>query len=154
MSYSESDRGMKGADPIDRLRHAQRRLFHFITYHRSPNGKSGCSCLLSCPVVVEYFPYFSIMKEHVMLKKPTIGSSRRVRQHLGGWLIVLHVLAGAGCAAGYARLDHLDWEQSRLIDLTHSFGADTIVWPTEQDFRLVLQQAGDTSGGYDYASNC
>jgi kynurenine formamidase len=99
-------------------------------------------------------PDFSITKEHVMLKKkPTIGSSRRVRQHLGGWLIVLHMLAGAGCAAGYARLDHLDWEQSRLIDLTHSFGADTIVWPTEQDFRLVLQQAGETPGGYYYASN-
>jgi kynurenine formamidase len=89
----------------------------------------------------------------MLKKKPTIGSSRRVRQHLGGWLIVLHMLAGAGCAAGYARLDHLDWEQSRLIDLTHSFGADTIVWPTEQDFRLVLQQAGETPGGYYYASN-
>jgi len=49
--------------------------------------------------------------------------------------------------------DRLAWEQSRLIDLTHSFGADTIVWPTEQDFRLVLQQAGETPGGYYYASN-
>jgi len=67
--------------------------------------------------------------------------------------VVLCMLAGAGCAAGHARLDPLAWEQSQLIDLTHSFAADTIVWPTEQDFRLVLQQAGETPGGYYYASN-
>jgi kynurenine formamidase len=66
---------------------------------------------------------------------------------------VLCVLSGAGCAAGHSRLDRLAWEQSQLIDLTHSFGADTIVWPTEQDFRLILQQAGETPGGYYYASN-
>jgi kynurenine formamidase len=67
--------------------------------------------------------------------------------------VLLCVLAGAGCVAGHSRLDRPAWEQSRLIDLTHSFGADTIVWPTEQDFRLVLQQAGVTPGGYYYASN-
>ena len=70
-----------------------------------------------------------------------------------GWLILLSVLAGTGCVAGRPQLDRPGWEQSRLIDLTHSFGADTIVWPTEQDFRLVLQQAGETPGGYYYASN-
>jgi len=76
-----------------------------------------------------------------------------VLQQLTGGLIVLYVLAGAGCAAGHSRFDRLAWEQSRLIDLTHSFEADTIVWPTEQDFRLVLQQAGETPDGYYYASN-
>lgn len=70
-----------------------------------------------------------------------------------GWLMLLCVLAGTGCVAGHPRLDRPGWEQSRLIDLTHSFGADTIVWPTEQNFRLVLQQAGETPGGYYYASN-
>jgi kynurenine formamidase len=74
-------------------------------------------------------------------------------RQLVGWLIVLCLLAGAGCAAGHARLDHLALDQSRFVDLTHSFGADTIVWPTEQDFRLVPQQAGETTGGYYYASN-
>jgi len=82
-----------------------------------------------------------------MLKKPTSGVLEPMRQQLVGWVIVIYVLTGAGCAAGHSRHDRLAWEQSRLIDLTHSFGADTIVWPTEQDFRLVLQQAGDTSGG-------
>ena len=88
-----------------------------------------------------------------MLKEPTNSSWMCVGHQLAGGLIVLCVLAGAGCAAGHSRLDRLAWEQSQLIDLTHSFGADTIVWPTEQDFRLVLQQAGETPGGYYYASN-
>ena len=88
-----------------------------------------------------------------MSEEPTNSSWVRAMQQLAGWLIVLCLLVAVGCAAGHPRLDRLAWEQSRLIDLTHSFGADTIVWPTEQDFRLVLQQAGETPGGYYYASN-
>jgi kynurenine formamidase len=44
-------------------------------------------------------------------------------------------------------------DQSRLIDLTHAFETDTIVWPTEHDFRLVVQEEGERPGGYYYASN-
>jgi len=88
-----------------------------------------------------------------MLKGPTNYLWVRGRNQVGGWLVVLCVLAGAGCVAGHSRLDRPAWEQSRLIDLTHAFGSDTVVWPTEQDFRLVLQQAGETPGGYYYASN-
>jgi kynurenine formamidase len=88
-----------------------------------------------------------------MLKEPTNCSWMCVGPQQVGWLVVLCVLFGAGCVAGHSRFDRPVWEQSRLIDLTHSFGADTIVWPTEQDFRLVLQQAGETPGGYYYASN-
>jgi kynurenine formamidase len=88
-----------------------------------------------------------------MVKKPTISSRLSVPHQIFSWFAVLCILAGAGCAAGHSRLDRLAWEQSRFIDLTHSFGADTIVWPTEQDFRLVLQQAGEAPGGYYYASN-
>jgi kynurenine formamidase len=65
----------------------------------------------------------------------------------------LSLAASAGCGAGIAQLDHVDWEKARLVDLTHSFGTETIVWPTEQDFRLMVQQAGDTPGGYYYSSN-
>lgn len=75
-----------------------------------------------------------------------------VKECMNG-LVVLGLLAGVGCIAGPPRLDHLALEQSRLIDLTHAFGADTIVWPTEHDFRLVVQQEGETPGGYYYASN-
>lgn len=80
-----------------------------------------------------------------MVKPPT--------RTMGALTVALCVAASVGCAAGIAQLDRVDWEKSQLVDLTHSFGADTIVWPTEQDFRLVVQQAGGTPGGYYYSSN-
>lgn len=88
-----------------------------------------------------------------MLNESTNRSWVYVGHRVGGWLVLLCVLAGAGCVAGNSQRDRIAWEQSRFIDLTHALGADTIVWPTEQDFRLVLQQAGETPGGYYYASN-
>lgn len=63
------------------------------------------------------------------------------------------VLTTVGCVAGHPWLHGHDVERARLVDLTHSFGSDTIVWPTEQDFRLVAQQEGETPGGYYYTSN-
>ena len=88
-----------------------------------------------------------------MMKESMNYSWMCVSHQVAGWLAVLCLLTGAGCAAGPSRLDRLAWEQSRLIDLTHAFGADTIVWPTEQNFQLVVQQAGEMPGGYYYASN-
>ena len=88
-----------------------------------------------------------------MLKRLMSGSGACLRQQLIGWVVLLCLLTGTACTTEKSRLDRLVREQPRLIDLTHSFEADTIVWPTEQDFRLVLQQAGETAGGYYYASN-
>ena len=88
-----------------------------------------------------------------MLNESTNRSWVYVGHRVVCWLVLLGVLAGVGCAGGHSQRDRIVWEQSRLIDLTHSFGVDTIVWPTEQDFRLVLQQAGETPSGYYYASN-
>jgi kynurenine formamidase len=67
-------------------------------------------------------------------------------------IAVLSLVVNAGCVA-VRQHNHFVWEQSRIVDLTHSFGSDTIVWPTEQDFKLVVQHAEDTAGGYYYASN-
>ncbi len=69
-----------------------------------------------------------------------------------GWVAGLCLAGLAGCA-GYPVHDRPVREEFRLIDLTHAFGADTIMWPTEQDFRLVVQSEGETPGGYYYASN-
>lgn len=63
------------------------------------------------------------------------------------------LLMTAGCNVSQPRPDHPTLEHSWLIDLTHVFGADTIVWPTEHDFLLVVQHEGETPGGYYYASN-
>jgi kynurenine formamidase len=67
-------------------------------------------------------------------------------------IAALYLFTSAGCAVDRQR-NHFVWEQSRVVDLTHSFGSDTIVWPTEQDFKLVVQHAEDTLGGYYYSSN-
>ena len=43
--------------------------------------------------------------------------------------------------------------QRTLVDLTHSFGADTIYWPTEEGFVLERGPAGPTPGGYYYEAH-
>lgn len=68
------------------------------------------------------------------------------------WIAALGLVVSLGCASDRSR-SHIAWEQSRIVDLTHSFGSDTIVWPTEQNFKLIVQHAEDTPGGYYYASN-
>jgi kynurenine formamidase len=67
-------------------------------------------------------------------------------------IAVLGLVASLGCASDRSQ-NHIVWEQSQIVDLTHSFGSSTIVWPTEQDFKLIVQHAEDTAGGYYYASN-
>ncbi len=67
-------------------------------------------------------------------------------------IAALYLFTSAGCAVDRQH-SGVVWEQSRIVDLTHSFGSDTVVWPTEQDFKLIVQHAEDTEGGYYYASN-
>src|SRR6185312_3245211 len=55
-------------------------------------------------------------------------------------IAVLGQVFSLGCVSDRLR-NHILWEQSRIVDLTHSFESNTIVWPTEQDFRLVVQHA-------------
>ena len=73
--------------------------------------------------------------------------------YMSGMLVAaLCLISTMGCVADRQHGQFV-WEHSQIIDLTHSFGADTIVWPTEQDFKLIAQHAEDTPGGYYYASN-
>ena len=67
-------------------------------------------------------------------------------------ITALCFISSIGCVAN-PQHGQFAWEQSRIVDLTHSFGAETIVWPTEQDFKLIVQHAEHTAGGYYYASN-
>lgn len=67
-------------------------------------------------------------------------------------IVALGLVMGFGCASDHPR-NHMAWEQTRIIDLTHSFASDTIVWPTERDFKLVVQHAEHTELGYYYSSN-
>jgi kynurenine formamidase len=44
-------------------------------------------------------------------------------------------------------------DDAKLVDLTYTFGSDTIYWPTEEGFRLETEHAGLTPQGYYYAAN-
>jgi kynurenine formamidase len=46
-----------------------------------------------------------------------------------------------------------DLASDRLVDLSHSFNAGTIYWPTAQRFRLIEVADGITEGGWHYAAN-
>lgn len=41
----------------------------------------------------------------------------------------------------------------RLVDLTHSFNAETIYWPTEKGFQFQVGDNGPNPKGYYYAAN-
>src|SRR5215217_2650793 len=72
---------------------------------------------------------------------------------LVGRLVIFGALVSAGCAGGHAPTSQLAWDHAWFFDLTHAFEADTVVWPTEQDFKLIPQHAEEMAGGYFYASN-
>ena len=44
-------------------------------------------------------------------------------------------------------------QSSSIIDLTHSFDAETIYWPTADGFELTVDARGTTEGGYYYEAN-
>jgi kynurenine formamidase len=58
-------------------------------------------------------------------------------------------LLAAACAAGSGATPF----EGALIDLTHSFDAETVYWPTEEGFVLERGFAGRTPAGYWYEAN-
>ena len=44
------------------------------------------------------------------------------------------------------------FEHFDIVDLTHAFDADTIYWPTENDFRHTESFSGNTEGGWYYSA--
>jgi kynurenine formamidase len=53
-----------------------------------------------------------------------------------------------------AAAQQIDLSTSRIIDLTHSFNAETIYWPTSPStFQLDQLSHGHTDGGYFYSAN-
>ncbi|MGH0036233.1 MAG: cyclase family protein [Myxococcota bacterium] len=70
---------------------------------------------------------------------------------LGGALAVVGVAAVLARAAGS---EPLDLRSHTLVDLTHSYGADTLYWPTSPShFELTSLHEGPTEAGYYYAAN-
>jgi len=70
---------------------------------------------------------------------------------MGGVFSAL-LLFSTGCASP-SRPILADLPPNAIIDLTHSFGSDTIYWPTEEGFVLEKGPAGKTAKGYYYSAN-
>jgi kynurenine formamidase len=65
-----------------------------------------------------------------------------------GWLL-LSGLLGSPCADA----QDIDLSRYRLVDLTHSYNAETVYWPTAPStFTRTRDAWGETPGGYFYSS--
>ena len=91
------------------------------------------------------------------------GSNGSIRL-IGSLGLLGLLLISAGCAPSeevVARSSNLpevrsltDLSAAKVTDLTHSFGADTLYWPTSPSaFELTELSHGQTAGGYFYAAN-
>jgi kynurenine formamidase len=79
----------------------------------------------------------------------------RVRS-VGSPLLLLILASFSGCAEapgdeGGKEPPRLD--ESKLVDLTYSFDASTLYWPTATSFELEALSYGQTPAGYWYAAN-
>ena len=63
------------------------------------------------------------------------------------------LLIGLSCVALAQKPTLADPPTGRWIDLTHSFDAATIYWPTAGGFKLSVDQFGMNEKGYFYSSN-
>ena len=43
--------------------------------------------------------------------------------------------------------------QGAIVDLSHSYGGDTVFWPTAEPFRMTVVNDGETPAGFYYAAN-
>jgi kynurenine formamidase len=66
------------------------------------------------------------------------------------WLWMTFVMA-VGCAAPSRSAPAID--AARVVDLSYTFGPDTIYWPTAQPFKMQRVAWGRTPGGYFYYAN-
>jgi kynurenine formamidase len=69
-------------------------------------------------------------------------------------LLIVICCLFAGCTqTKTGSVSKIDFTGAKVIDLTHSFDAQTIYWPTEEGFKLEKEHDGVTPQGYYYASN-
>ena len=63
--------------------------------------------------------------------------------------IALVMIVAAGCAAP----EPSSFPRGELVDLSHTYDAQTIYWPTAEGFQLRKDAEGITPSGYYYAAN-
>ena len=67
------------------------------------------------------------------------------------WPLLL-VAAGAACA-GPSPTATMTPMQGTIVDLSHSYGDDTVFWPTAERFKMTVVNDGMTPAGFYYAAN-
>ena len=65
--------------------------------------------------------------------------------------LLMAVVMCGGCAAPPRSAPMID--PARIVDLSYSFGPDTIYWPTAQPFKMQRVAWGRTPGGHFYYAN-
>ena len=88
----------------------------------------------------------------------TLIDPRRMIDACGKVFLLAALAALAGCARppglSAPAAGRTSWiDKTKLVDLTHTFDASTLYWPTNQPFRLTRAAWGMTPGGWWYASN-
>jgi kynurenine formamidase len=68
-------------------------------------------------------------------------------------LLISLIVSACGGPGDTAVSAVFDGTGGRWVDLTYSFSAETIYWPTGEPFELEQVSFGQTEGGYFYASN-
>ena len=76
----------------------------------------------------------------------------RTRSLLPALSIGVLSLAG-GCASTRSQAQPTAIDLQKVVDLSYSFGPDTIYWPTAESFTLERVHYGPTDQGYWYAAN-
>ncbi|HVG70511.1 MAG TPA: hypothetical protein VM819_06350, partial [Vicinamibacterales bacterium] len=68
------------------------------------------------------------------------------------WLLLATV--GAGCSRETPTASSpLPFRAGQLVDLSHAYDAQSIFWPTAEQFRLQKDADGITPAGFYYSSN-
>jgi len=74
---------------------------------------------------------------------------RRIAALLG----LVACAVATGCASPQARAGAPVIAPDKLVDMTYTFGPDTIYWPTAESFSMQRVAYGRTPAGYWYAAN-
>jgi kynurenine formamidase len=97
----------------------------------------------------------ALLAAAILTQAPALAAVPAAPQTAGGAALERVEAAPQLHAARPPSLPGLDLARARVVDLTHSYGADTLYWPSSppEQFRLQVVHDGPTPGGFYYASN-
>jgi predicted GIY-YIG superfamily endonuclease len=124
-----------------------------VAVHNSGRGAHYTKCRL--PVTLVYSEVCesksqALTREHQLKQLTRPQKERLVVSRLASVLIAALLVCGCSAPPPTAAVTSTPGE---LVDLSHTYDASTIFWPTSETFRLDKVSEGMTPGGYYYAAN-